>query len=76
MWAFTVLHFHDGVIVARVDNGFFVHLGVGYIVYQRPANAASRARIDKAILRTSVESILAILRTLDEEQRYVVGFVL
>ena len=60
MWPFTVLHFHDGVVVARVDNGFFVYLGVGYIVYQCPADAASRTRIDKAVLWSGVKGVLAI----------------
>ncbi len=60
MRALAILHLGNGVIVAGIDNLLLLHLRMGDIVYQGPANAATRTGIDKSILRTGVEGILAI----------------
>ena len=62
MRTFTILHLLDGVIVALVDNLLFLHLGMGYVVHQRPADTTTAAGINKAILRTGIEGILARYR--------------
>ena len=60
MRALTILHLGDGVVFAFVDNLLFLDFSMGDVVDQCPANAATRTRIDKAILRTGIEGILAI----------------
>ena len=62
MRTFTILHLLDGVIVAPVDNLLFLHLSMGYVVHQRPADTTTAAGINKAILRTGIEGILAIYK--------------
>ena len=62
MRTFTILHLLDGVIVAPVDNLLFLHLGMGYVVHQRPADTTTAAGINKAILRTGIEGIFAIYK--------------
>ena len=57
---FTVLHFLDGVVVAEVNNLFFLHFGAGHVVHQCPTDTTTTAGIDETVLRTSVEGILAI----------------
>ena len=60
VWAFAVLHLHDGVVMACIDNFLLLHLGIGDIIDECPSYAATRASVDESILRTGVESILAI----------------
>ncbi len=57
--AFAVLKLFDGVVMAEVDDLF---PGDGKLVHtlcQGPAYTASAAGIDKSILRTGVEGVLA-----------------
>ena len=58
--AFAIFHFRDGVVVAGVDDFFVLHLSMGDVVDQCPADAATAARIDETILRTGVEGVFAI----------------
>ena len=55
-----VLHFHDGVIVAQVDDLLFLHLSVLDVVDKCPADTTAGASVDKSVLWTCVESILAV----------------
>ena len=55
----TVFHFHDRVIVARVDDFFINDFGMGDIIHQCPADAAAAACVDEAVLGTGIEGILA-----------------
>ena len=60
MGAFAVLHFLDGVVVAGVDDGFFLHFGMGDVVYQGPSDASAAACLDEVVLRTGVEGVFAV----------------
>ena len=59
MGALAVFHFHDGVIVARVDDFLINDFGMGDIIHQCPADAAAAACVDEAVLGTGIEGILA-----------------
>ena len=58
--ALAILHLHDGVVVAGVDNPLLGDLGMGDVIDECPADAATRPGVDETVLRTGVESILAI----------------
>ena len=60
MRAFAVLHLHDGVIVAGVDNLLFFHLSMGDVVNECPADATAATGIDEAVLRACIKGILAV----------------
>ena len=60
MRAFTILHFHDSMVIALVYNFLFFHLSMFYIINKSPANASTRTSIDEIVLRTGVEGILTI----------------
>ena len=60
VWPLTVLHLHNGMVVAGVDNLLFLDLGIRDVVNKSPTNATSVASVDESILRTGVEGILAI----------------
>ena len=60
MRTLTVLHLRDGMVVTRIDDLLLFHLGMGDIIHQRPADATARTRIDEAILRTGIESVLPV----------------
>ncbi len=62
MTPFTVLHLLNGMIITLVDNLLFLHLSMGYVVHQRPADTTTAAGINKAILRTGIEGIFAIYK--------------
>ena len=60
MWSFTVLHLHDGVVVAQVYNFLFLNLGVLNVVDKSPADAAAGACVNESVLWTCVESVLPV----------------
>ena len=76
---FTILHLHNRVIVAWIDNDFFLNFGMCDVFHQSPSDATTRTCVDETILWTGVESIHAIheLRMQDNVSlltfRYKVG---
>ena len=62
MRPFTVLHLFDGMIMAVVDDDFFFHFRMGYIIYQCPTDTAAVAGIDEIILRTGVQGIFTVYK--------------
>ena len=60
VWTLTILYLSNSVILAFVDNCLFFYLCFCNIVYQCPSNTATATSVDKAILRTGVESILSV----------------
>ena len=60
MRSLAVLHLHDGMIVTTQDDTLVTHFSMGDILHQCPADATTLTGIDEAILRTGVESVLAI----------------
>ena len=57
---FAVLHFHDGVVVAGIDDAFLADLGMRDVVDQCPSDASAGTGIDESVLRTGVEGVLSV----------------
>ena len=76
MGTLAVLHFHDGVIVAQVDDLLFLHLSVLDVVDKCPADATAGTSVDEAVLRTCVESVLSVdkLRVQHDVALLALGF--
>src|SRR5574344_1987233 len=60
MRSFTVLNLHNGMIMTTIDNLFFFNLCMSDVFDKCPTDTSARTCINKSILRTGIESILAI----------------
>ena len=60
MRSLAILHLHNRMVMARIDNPLFRNHRIGHIIYQCPSDTATATSINKAILRTGVKRIFAI----------------